>query len=190
MTFKDQAHGRTRGKHGPQRRRESSAPPDAESELQLLTRRDRTVREGARRTTSTWTRRTDETATYHPVDTLYLVAGMSTISTQDTTKRSQNYAFNWSPFFGGALQFSFAYTESLGVRKKLKGQDLRSVPDVEDHPDHLPDRRLSGNPEHVGRRQIGFKNIQHEPEGVFLDAYNARVCNRTRHNLSSATLRQ
>ena len=68
----------------------------------------------------TWTDRTDETATYHPVDTLYLVAGMSTVATQDRTKRSQNYAFNWSPFFGGSLEFSFAYTESWESEKNSR----------------------------------------------------------------------
>jgi hypothetical protein len=67
---------------------------------------------GVKGATTTWTTRTDESATYHPVDTLYLVAGMSTVETQITTRRSQNYAFNWSPFFGGTLQFAFAYNES------------------------------------------------------------------------------
>jgi hypothetical protein len=75
---------------------------------------------GGTQESSLWTRRTDETATYHPVETLYLVAGMSTVATQDTTKRSQNYAFNWSPFFGGSLQFAFAYTESLESEKNSR----------------------------------------------------------------------
>jgi hypothetical protein len=83
---------------------------------------------GAAPPTSTWTRRTDETATYHPVDAIYLVAGMSTVATVSTTRRSQNYAFNWSPFFGGALQFAFAYTESLesehNARSRTYGPSL------------------------------------------------------------------
>jgi hypothetical protein len=75
---------------------------------------------GGTRESSTQTNRTDETATYHPVDTLYLVAGMSTVATQDATKRSQSYALNWSPFFGGSLQFAFAYTEALESEKNSR----------------------------------------------------------------------
>jgi hypothetical protein len=75
---------------------------------------------GGTQESSTWTRKTDETATYHPVDTLYLAAGLSTVATQDTTKRSQNYALNWAPFFGGALEFSFAYTEGLESEKNSR----------------------------------------------------------------------
>jgi hypothetical protein len=75
---------------------------------------------GGTQTTSTWSRRMDEAATYHPVETLYLVAGLSTVSDQDKTRRSRNYAFNWSPFFGGSLQFAFAYTESLESEKNSR----------------------------------------------------------------------
>jgi hypothetical protein len=77
---------------------------------------------GGTQESSSWTRRTDETATYHPIETLYLVAGMSTVATETATKRSQNYALNWSPFFGGALQFSFAYTEARESEKNSRVQ--------------------------------------------------------------------
>jgi hypothetical protein len=59
------------------------------------------------------TNRTDETASYHPIETLYLVVALSTIEYPEKTRRSQSYSVNWSPFFGGNLQFSMAYTESL-----------------------------------------------------------------------------
>lgn len=69
---------------------------------------------------STWTSRTNETATYHPFETLYLVAGFSTISDQQRNRRSQFYALNWSPFFGGDLQFGIAYNENLESEKNSK----------------------------------------------------------------------
>ncbi len=70
--------------------------------------------------TTTWSRRTDETATYHPLETLYLVAGYSTIADQQKTRRVQNYAFNWSPFFGGDLQFTLAYNEGIESEKNTR----------------------------------------------------------------------
>jgi hypothetical protein len=78
--------------------------------------------------TSGTTRNTNATATYHPVDTLYLVAGAGTVSTEDRIRRTKNYAVNWSPFPGGDLQFSVAYNESLSSDANTKTQSL--VPSV------------------------------------------------------------
>jgi hypothetical protein len=75
---------------------------------------------GGKQATTTSTRITGGTATYHPVETLYLVAGISTITTLGTTRRTTNYAFNWSPFFSGALQFAFAYSEGLDSEKNAR----------------------------------------------------------------------
>jgi hypothetical protein len=68
---------------------------------------------GGKQESSTRTTRMGGSATYHPVETLYLVAGTSIIDDPLRTRRSQNYALNWSPFFDGALQFAFAYNENL-----------------------------------------------------------------------------
>jgi len=58
-------------------------------------------------------RRQDASAAYTPFSTLYLTAGISRVS-QDTLRSTiQNYGVNWSPFPGGALQFTIAYSESL-----------------------------------------------------------------------------
>jgi hypothetical protein len=59
-------------------------------------------------------------ATYYPVPSLYLVAGASAISDNEGTRRQQNFALNWSPFLGGAIQFSFDYTESMGSEKNSR----------------------------------------------------------------------
>lgn len=52
-------------------------------------------------------------ATYHPYETLYLVAGWTETSDQAKTNRLQNYGLNWSPFLGGSLQFAFTYSETM-----------------------------------------------------------------------------
>jgi hypothetical protein len=58
-------------------------------------------------------RRQDATASYIPFSTLYLTAGISRVSQNSQKSTLQNYGANWSPFPGGALQFSFGYSESL-----------------------------------------------------------------------------
>ena len=75
---------------------------------------------GEERSSTSRTTTTSVGATYYPVPTLYLVGGSSTISDAQGTRRLQNYALNWSPFFSGAVQFSFAYTESLGSERNSR----------------------------------------------------------------------
>jgi hypothetical protein len=70
------------------------------------------------------TDRTDETASYHPTETLYLVVALSTIEFPEKTRRTQSYSVNWSPFFGGNLQFSMAYIESLDSEHDTRTRSL------------------------------------------------------------------
>jgi hypothetical protein len=77
------------------------------------------VQESTRRTS-----RTDESASYHPVETLYIVVAMSTVELPDRTQRVQSYAVNWSPFFGGNLQFAVTYNESVESEKNARVRSL------------------------------------------------------------------
>jgi len=67
-------------------------------------------------------RRTDNTAgaTYHPVETLYLVFGWTMSDDQKRTHRLQHYGLDWSPYLGSALQFAFTYTETLSSIENAK----------------------------------------------------------------------
>jgi len=70
---------------------------------------------------------------YTPFSTMYLFASLQRIEgTGQSGQTLQNYAFNWTPFPGGALQFRFSYAEyiapenqqsntttSLGVRYQM-----------------------------------------------------------------------
>jgi hypothetical protein len=60
-------------------------------------------------------RRTDNTAgaTFHPVETLYLVFGWTMSYVQKRTQRLRHYGLDWSPYLGSALQFGFTYSETL-----------------------------------------------------------------------------
>jgi hypothetical protein len=63
---------------------------------------------------STYTRILDMSVNYNPFRTLNLFASWQIIAERDRdTKTTQNYAFNWSPFPDGAIQFNFAYNENL-----------------------------------------------------------------------------
>ena len=68
------------------------------------------------------TRRTDNVvgATYHPVETLYLVYGRSALSEPQRTLRVTNYGLNWSPSLGSSLQFTFNYSETLSSEDNAK----------------------------------------------------------------------
>jgi len=52
-------------------------------------------------------------AFYVPFPTISLFGKLSVRDRQDRRNTVQNYSVNWSPFPDGALQFSFAYTETL-----------------------------------------------------------------------------
>ena len=79
---------------------------------------------GKKKTNST-SKRSEFTASYRPVRTLYLVASISK-STQDKRKDTlQNYSINWSPFPDGDLQLRFEYNQNLrsqdnGVDKQIR----------------------------------------------------------------------
>jgi len=62
---------------------------------------------------STYTRRGDFSISYTPFDTLHLFASVQILAQKDQNLQlNQNYAVNWSPFPGGALQFNITYTET------------------------------------------------------------------------------
>ncbi len=67
---------------------------------------------GLAESTTTVTRLRNAAAAYTPFSNLYLTAGISTVDQPALHDRTQSYGVNWSPFPGGALQFSFAYSES------------------------------------------------------------------------------
>jgi hypothetical protein len=62
---------------------------------------------------------------YNPFRTLNLFASWEIIAERDQdTETTQNYAFNWSPFPDGALQFNFSYDENLRSEDNLKERIL------------------------------------------------------------------
>jgi hypothetical protein len=62
---------------------------------------------------------------YNPFRTLNLFASWEIIAERDEgTQTTQNYAFNWSPFPDGALQFNFTYNENLRSEDNLKERIL------------------------------------------------------------------
>ncbi len=62
---------------------------------------------------------------YNPFRTLNLFASWEIIAERDEgTETTQNYAFNWSPFPDGALQFNFTYDENLRSEDNLKERIL------------------------------------------------------------------
>ncbi len=63
--------------------------------------------------TSTVTTREDITIAYHPVQTVYISASLSKLKQNDKKDTLKNYSIDWSPFPGGALQFTFSYNENL-----------------------------------------------------------------------------
>lgn len=61
---------------------------------------------------SSTSERVDLSASYHPVETVYLVAGAGLVHETGKNFNTTNFSVNWSPFSGGDLQFSIAYNES------------------------------------------------------------------------------
>ena len=100
--------------------------------------------------------------------TLYLVAGLSSISDPEGTRRPQNYALNWSPFLGGAVQFSFDYNESMGSEKNSRsrtyGPYLTWKVTQTTYLTAAYQVLSSKSDDGKSRQQY----VQHEPEGVFL----------------------
>jgi hypothetical protein len=53
-------------------------------------------------------------ATYRPVETVYLVYSISEFSSTNSPRQtSQNYSASWAPLSSGALQVSFSYSENV-----------------------------------------------------------------------------
>jgi hypothetical protein len=67
---------------------------------------------------------TDLAVSYSPFPTLYLFGSWSWLKTNVRSDLLQNYNLNWNPFRGGALQFNFAYTESLRQSDKAKARTI------------------------------------------------------------------
>jgi hypothetical protein len=73
-----------------------------------------TLSGGVQRESTISTQRADFGATWRPFTTLYLTSSFSVLEqTGLNTNTFQNYGLNWSPFPDGALQFNFAYSESV-----------------------------------------------------------------------------
>lgn len=74
---------------------------------------------------SSFNRAATATATYRPFEAVYLTAGFS-VNMQDNraTETLQNYAVSWSPFRGGDLQFSFAYSQNLNSSQNEKDTNI------------------------------------------------------------------
>ncbi len=70
-------------------------------------------RGGGKEDTSTRSTVNSAGATYHPFETLYLVAGWIETADPLITNRLQSYGLNWSPFLGSSLQFGFTYSETM-----------------------------------------------------------------------------
>jgi hypothetical protein len=69
----------------------------------------RTATTGANATSQRW----EMDTTYRPFEALYLTAAVSRLNQTDRQPTTlHSYGLNWSPLLSGALQFSFAYTES------------------------------------------------------------------------------
>lgn len=79
---------------------------------------------GGQEPSSNSNQRLDVGATYRPFATLFLAASYSVNATNTKTDTLANYGINWSPFPGGALQFHFAYNESLRLEDNSKQSSL------------------------------------------------------------------
>ena len=120
--------------------------------------------------TASSVRRTDTTAgaTYHPVETLYLVFGWTVSYDQKRTLRLQNYGLDWSPYLGSSLQFAFTYSETLSSDGNAKNRLMGPSMDMEVHQNRFLGRPVPGSSEQVRYRTHGFEYVQCVPEGVFL----------------------
>ncbi len=57
----------------------------------------------------------DASVSWSPFSTLYAVLAVDYVSTEAVSRTAYNYNISWSPFPYGAVQFSFAYNESIGT---------------------------------------------------------------------------
>jgi hypothetical protein len=85
---------------------------------------DSRVSGGGKPDQSTRDSSTDLAVSYSPFPTLYLFGSWSWLKTNVRSDLLQNYNLNWNPFRGGALQFNFAYTESLRQSDKAKARTI------------------------------------------------------------------
>jgi hypothetical protein len=76
---------------------------------------------GDKPNSNTFNRGGSMSASYTPFEALYFTGSWSIFVQNDApTSTTQNYAVSWAPFRGGALQFNFAYNESLSTPDDLK----------------------------------------------------------------------
>ena len=80
---------------------------------------------GGKKKTNTTSTRSEFTASYRPLRTLYIVASLSKSSQSGRKDTLQNYGINWSPFPDGDLQLRFDYNQNLrsednGVDKQIR----------------------------------------------------------------------
>ena len=68
---------------------------------------------GGKEKTNTTSSRSEFTASYRPLRTLYIVASLSKSSQDGRKDTLQNYGINWSPFPDGDLQLRFEYNQNL-----------------------------------------------------------------------------
>lgn len=68
---------------------------------------------GGRPSTSTMSGRTVAGVAYTPFRALYLFASLEVLQDNVSTRTSENYGLNFSPFPDGELQFNFTYNENL-----------------------------------------------------------------------------
>ncbi len=74
---------------------------------------------------SSYNRSATASATYRPFEAIYLTAGYSVNMQNDRPAVTlQNYAVSWSPFRGGDLQFSFAYSQNYNSSENEKDTNI------------------------------------------------------------------
>jgi hypothetical protein len=88
-----------------------------------------TRRSGGEGDSNDHTRRVELGFLYNPFNTLTLSASLEVVAAKgEKLTTTQNYGLNWSPFPGGALQFSFFYNESIRSEDNSKSRII--VPSV------------------------------------------------------------
>ncbi len=106
----------------------STIIPHPKLSLNINYSRTNTQRSGGIQEFSTVTSRGDLGVSYRPFATVYLVILVSRITKEGKTQTTQDYTVAWSPFRDGALQFNFAFNESLTSdegKSRLIGPSLR-----------------------------------------------------------------
>jgi hypothetical protein len=78
---------------------------------------------GGQPSKTSYNRTGSATATFRPLEAIYLTGGYSIFMESDMNNVTlQNYSISWSPFRGGDLQFNFAFLQSYD-----SGQDEKST---------------------------------------------------------------